>query len=46
VTDVGHFGMGDTEYRLISQEDLGPLESLIHSAYLRNRKMAPTANEP
>ncbi len=38
VTSIGHFGMGDTEFRLTSTEQLPRLEALLKQSYLRNRK--------
>jgi len=38
VTTVGHFGMGDTEFRFDAPDQLPRLEALISAAYLRNRK--------
>jgi predicted transport protein len=38
VTNVGHFGMGDTEFLLTSPDQLPRLEALLKQSYLRNRK--------
>jgi predicted transport protein len=38
VTKVGHYGMGDTEYTLTSQEQVLQLEPILRASYLRNRK--------
>jgi predicted transport protein len=36
-SNIGHFGMGDTEFDLKSAEQLARLESLIKQAYARSR---------
>jgi predicted transport protein len=36
-SNIGHFGMGDTEFDLKSAEQLGRLELLVKQAYARNR---------
>lgn len=38
VTNVGHFGMGDTEFVLHSPDQLPRLKALLQQSYLRNRK--------
>jgi predicted transport protein len=38
VSNIGHFGMGDTEFDLKSAEQLPRLEALIRQAYSRNRQ--------
>ena len=38
VRNIGHFGMGDTEFRLTSGDQLPQLETLIAASYKRNRK--------
>lgn len=35
VREIGHFGMGDTEYSLTKDDQLGELRNLIHQAYER-----------
>jgi predicted transport protein len=38
VTNIGHFGMGDTEFLLTAPEQLQDLRTLLKLSYLRNRK--------
>ncbi len=38
VTNIGHYGMGDTEFVLRSPDQLGRLKSLLQQSYVRNRK--------
>ncbi len=38
VTNIGHYGMGDTEFVLRSTDQLPHLKVLLQQAYLRNRK--------
>jgi predicted transport protein len=38
VSNIGHFGMGDTEFVLRSAEQIPKLKSLLQESYLRNRK--------
>jgi predicted transport protein len=38
-SNIGHFGMGDTEFRLASLTDIPSLHELIRMSYLRNRRI-------
>ena len=38
VTNIGHYGMGATEFTLTGQEQLLQLEPILRASYLRNRK--------
>jgi predicted transport protein len=38
VSDIGHYGMGDTEFFLTAADQFGDLETLIRQSYLLNRK--------
>jgi predicted transport protein len=37
-SEIGHFGMGDTEFDLKSREQLTQLEAVVKQAYTRNRQ--------
>ncbi len=38
VTNIGHYGMGDTEFVLRTADQLPRLKTLIEQSYFRNRK--------
>ena len=37
-SNIGHFGMGDTEFNLRTADQIGRLQTLIAQAYKRNRQ--------